>query len=220
MNVRCGEYPYLLRYIHGGAIHRTLFCYSGSPAPLCKNRVSMDGSTFFNYVWHFDGSRSADKNTITMTNKLKVFAMLLCVALFGIFSSCGKDDGGYSIPSNDNEIYNLLIGKWNVEIIGDEHEIPGFRGEIEFLESGELLANGVWSADDWSFYNNGLWNGKGSYALFKRHLILFVPDDVLSERGDRYGPLFHYSGTIKFITKNELIVDLGYPYRFHGVRPN
>ena len=122
MNVRCGEYPYLLRYIHGGAIHRTLFCYSGSPAPLCKNRVSMDGSTFFNYVWHFDGSRSADKNTITMTNKLKVFAMLLCVALFGIFSSCGKDDGGYSIPSNDNEIYNLLIGKWNVEIISDEDE--------------------------------------------------------------------------------------------------
>ena len=40
------------------------FCYSGSPAPLCENRVSMDGSTFF-IVWHSDEPRGAElKNTI------------------------------------------------------------------------------------------------------------------------------------------------------------
>ncbi|MBR3413151.1 MAG: hypothetical protein IKG81_10740 [Bacteroidales bacterium] len=163
-----------------------------------------------------------------MTNKLKVFAMLLCVALVGIFSSCTKEDGGYSIPSNDNEIYNLLIGKWSVQMdeitgTGDLH----WKGTLEFKDSGELIGSGVWHRDlhhdpygaSYVRYVDKSWSGEGSFALYKHHLDMLIPNYLILESiggtdGDseypngeiNYGSTFDYSSTIISITESNMVI--------------
>jgi len=110
-----------------------------------------------------------------MTNKFKVLAMLLCVALFGTFSSCTEDNVWNSVPSNDNEIYSMLIGKWSVSIRPDNDYSRrwDWDGTLEFKEDGLLIGNGRYNTNDgedsWSF------SGTGSYSLFKRHIDLSIP---------------------------------------------
>ena len=164
----------------------------------------MDGSTFFFYGTPTSLVVQTKKHN-TMTNKLKVFAMLFCIALFGTFSSCTKDDGGYSMPSNDNEIYNLLIGKWRVQM-NSVQELPfydinlSWTGTLWFKESGELEANGVWQTIDSDGNPNSVsWSGIGSFALYKRHLDMVVPNYVMTN-----GSLFDYSCTIHSITESNM----------------
>lgn len=140
-----------------------------------------------------------------MTNKFKVLAMLLCVALFGTISSCTEDNGWNSVPSNDNEIYSMLIGKWSVSIRPDNDYSRrwDWDGTLEFKEDGLLIGNGRYNTNDgedsWSF------SGTGSYSLFKRHIDLSIP---LEQRVQGWGTLnlFEYSGTIQSITKDNMVI--------------
>ena len=140
-----------------------------------------------------------------MTNKLKVFAMLLCVALFSTFSSCTGDNGEYSVPSNDNEIYSMLIGKWSVSIRPDRNNSWrwGWDGTLEFKEDGLLIGNGRYNTNGGEDFFS--FSGTGSYALFKRHIDLSIPfeQEVI---GFGYLDLFEYSGTIQSITKDKMVI--------------
>jgi len=117
--------------------------------------------------------------------------MLLCVALFGTMTSCSKDNGEYSMPSNDNEIYNLLIGKWQIRAVCATEII--FTGDMELKESGELQMN--------ISYSDHSYSGIGSYALYKRHidLSIYYLQDCPSF-------LFDFSGTIYSITEDKMVL--------------
>lgn len=154
--------------------------------------------------------------------------MLLCVAMFGTLISCTDDNGGYSVPSNDNEIYNLLIGKWNVQMTcvsnnsGDLHfRELSWTGTMEFKESGELVANVTWrlvNIDRQVWQASG--SAEGSWALYKRHIDLIIPGDLILSGTDLEGGVFSesvgspfdYSGTIQSITENSMVILANQPW--------
>ena len=75
-----------------------------------------------------------------------------------------------------------------------------WTGTLWFKESGELEANGVWQRTDADGYlHSESWSGIGSFALYKRHLDMVVPNYVMTN-----GSLFDYSCTIHSITESNM----------------
>ena len=138
-----------------------------------------------------------------MTNKLKVFAMLLCVALFGTLTSCTKEPGTVDVINATDGTPKEMIGKWNVDISPVGGNGLYWKGTLEFKKTGELLANGVWNFPGYNKYSSVSWSGEGSYQIYKKHIVLSVPKNVSSD-GYILGALFEFSGTIQSITDDKM----------------
>lgn len=140
-----------------------------------------------------------------MVNKMNFFALLMCIVMFGMLSSCAKDDPPMvSVPTGDAETLKLLIGKWDVTMHRDKPGSITWSGLLEFKNTGELIGDGVWNWGD----GGTPWQGKGSYSLCMMHLLLSIPDPIVSHDGDwtGYDNLFEYSGTIQSISNESMTI--------------